>query len=288
MPNVSNTLEVLPAKIIGMSNADYRAADGFSRSYLHAVATQGGDAQRWMDLGHPLVPPSSALKLGTMFDSLVEGICAGRDIDGMISVPPVGVLAKDGSRRGKAYEEWASSATGMVCSQESEFRLRSMIESLLSHRAARDLVESTHETQVSVFFNCGRHRVKVRPDGCTPAVWWDLKSTSAKWGSIYRSVVDYGYAEQEWLYVQGAIAVGYESHRMPFVFTQSEPPHGTRVFYIPQDLVEAAGVRMLKTMELAALRIESDSQESYQDSVEIEEMVFPKWAIKEENPLEVF
>ncbi len=282
--NVSSTLDVLPAKIVGMSNADYRAADGFSRSYLHAVATQGGDAQRWMDLGHSLVPPSNSLRLGTMFDTIVEGICRGQSLDGMISVPPVDVLAKDGSRRGKAYDEWASNVKGIVCNQDTEFRLRSMVDSLLSHPVARMLVEETSETQVSVFFNCGRHRVKVRPDGCTPTRWWDLKSTSAKWGSIYKSVVDYGYAEQEWLYVQGAMAIGYDQHRMPFVFTQTEPPHGTRVFYLPEEMVAAAGVRMLNTMELASLRIQSGS---YEDSSEIEEMNFPRWSVREEEPLEV-
>lgn len=282
--NVSSSLDVLPAKIIGMSNADYRAADGFSRSYLHAVATQGGDAQRWMDLGHSLVPPSNSLRLGTMFDTVIEGICQGKSFDGMLSVPPVSVLAKDGSRRGKAYDEWAANAPGIVCNQETEFRLQSMVESLLAHPVAKKLVEDTVETQVSVFYNCGRHRVKVRPDGCTSYAWWDLKSTSQKWGSLFRSVLDYGYAEQEWLYVEGAKAIGYEPHRMPFVFTQTDPPHGTRVFYIPKEMVEAAGVRMLNTMELASLRIESDA---YQDSTEIEEMTFPKWAVHEEEPLEI-
>lgn len=282
--NVSSSLDALPAKIVGMSNADYRAADGFSRSYLHAVATQGGDAQKWMDLGHPLVPPSNSLRLGTMFDTVVEGVCRGGNIDDMICVPPVEVLAKDGSRRGKAYDEWAANVSGIVCNQDTEFRLRSMVESLLSHSVARKLVEDTTETQVSVFFNYGRHRVKVRPDACTKAIWWDLKSTSSKWGGIHRSVVDYGYAEQEWLYVEGAKAIGYDHHRMPFVFTQTEPPHGTRVFYIPEDLVAAAGVRMVNTMEIASLRISSGD---YEDSGEIEEMLFPKWVSREEEPLEL-
>ena len=251
---------------------------------LHAVATQGGDAQRWMDLGHPLVPPSGSLQLGTLFDTLIEGIIGGRSVDDMICVPPTSVLAKDGSRRGKAYDEWASNASGVVCSQDTEFKLRSMVDSMMSCPPARRLVEDTSETQVSVFFNCGRHRVKVRPDGCTPLIWWDLKTTSSRWDSIHRSVVDYGYAEQEWLYVEGAKAIGYDHHRMPFVFVQTMPPHGTRVFYIPEETVRSAGTRMLNTMELASLRISSNC---YEDVDEITEMTFPRWAIKTEDPLEV-
>ncbi|NBT35322.1 MAG: hypothetical protein EBT03_07260 [Betaproteobacteria bacterium] len=282
--NISTTLDSLPCKIVGMSNADYRAADGFSRSYLHAVATQGGDAQRWMDLGHPLVPPSNSLQLGTLFDMVVESIIGGKSIDDLLAVPPSSVLAKDGSRRGKAYDEWASNVNGIVCSQDTEFKLRSMIDSLMSCQPARRLVEGTTETQVSVFFNCGKHRVKVRPDACTPTIWWDLKTTSSKWDGIHRSVVDYGYAEQEWMYVQGAMAIGYEHHRMPFVFVQTMPPHGTRVFYIPEEAVATAGTRMLNAMEIASLRISSGC---YEDVDEIVEMTIPRWANRTEEPLEV-
>ena len=84
--------------------------------------------------------------------------------------------------------------------------------------------------------------------------------------------------------IEGAKAIGYDHHRMPFVFTQTEPPHGTRVFYIPEDLVAAAGVRMVNTMEIASLRISSGD---YEDSGEIEEMLFPKWVSREEEPLEL-
>jgi hypothetical protein len=51
------------------------------------------------------------------------------------------------------------------------------------------------------------------------------------------------------------MAVGMEWHRMPFVFTQTMPPYSTRVYYLPEDLVEAAGARMREAMEIASLRI---------------------------------
>lgn len=266
----------LPVKFVGMSGSDYRSHnDFFSRSYLAAVYKEGADAQRWMDLGHDLVNPSASLSTGTRFDMILEGIMQGRSVDDMIATAPDSVLTKQGHRRGKAYDEWKAAQSGIVVSADDEFQLRSMVESLLSNALARELVETTVETQVSVFFEIDGHRIKVRPDGCTPSLWWDLKSTSSKWSKIHQSVLDYSYCEQEWLYVQGAMAVGMEWHRMPFVFTQTMPPYSTRVYYLPEELVEAAGVRMREAMEIASLRISTGVYTP--DEYVVHELEVPYW-----------
>lgn len=275
----------LPCKIVGMTGDDYRSLnDYFSRSYLHAVASHGGEAQQWMDLGHSLVPFTNSLRIGTMFDRAIEGICRGKSLDSLIATPPPEVLAKDGSRRGKAYDAWKAEQGGsglMDCNEDTAFQLRSMVDSLMANPIAKGLVESTTETQVSVFFELDGHRVKVRPDGCTKTLWWDLKTTSSKWDALWRSAQDYGYCEQEWLYCAGAKAIGYEHFRMPFVFTQTSPPYSTRVLYLPEDMVSAAGVRMRNAMQVAKLRILTGV---YQPEVfEIEEIAFPRYAIKNEE-----
>lgn len=272
----------LPFKAIGMSGDDYRSRnDFFSRSYLHATASHGGEAQQWMDLGHSLVPYTNSIRIGSMFDRIVEGVCMGKKMSDMIVSPPSSVLAKNGHRRGKAYDEWCESQTGMVCNDETQFQLESMLENLMKHPQARRLVDDTNENQVSVFFQIGRHRVKVRPDGCTPYCWWDLKTTSSKWNQLWRSMTDYGYAEQEWLYVEGAKAMGLPHHRMPFVFCQTMAPYSTRVFYLPEDIVQAAGVRMKNTMDIAALRIATGVYIPADQG--IEELEVPRFVRKEEE-----
>ena len=272
----------LPCKIVGMTGEEYRSQnDFFSRSYLHAVASQGGDAQRWMDLGHPLVNYTNSLKLGTMFDRAIEGVCKGKTLDSMLSIPPPEVLAKDGSRRGKAYDAWKEEHDSrglMDCTEDTAFQLHSMVESLMENPIARSLVESTTETQVSVFFEIDGHRVKARPDGCTPGMWWDLKTTSSKWDRLWRSAVDYGYCEQEWLYVAGAKAIGYDHFRMPFVFTHTSPPYSTKVLFLPDDMVSAAGVRMRHAMDVSRLRQVTGVYR--QEICEIEELEFPNYAYK--------
>jgi hypothetical protein len=282
-------MDTLPRKVVGMANADYFAQNDFdSRSFFVAVLKGGGSAQRWLDLGHRIFEGNSATSLGSDFDTLIMGLCEGHhDIDHYLAIAPADVLGVDGRRGTKAYKEWEAEtvATGRIpCNEEYAFKLRTMAESLLANPAARKCVTETVETQVSVFFELNGHRVKVRPDGCAIDYWWDLKSTSAPWDALYRSVFDYGYAEQEWLYVRAAMAMGMDHFRMPFVFVHSVPPYDCQVFYLPQDVVDEAGRRMERVMEEVRLRRETGI---YTPATfgEITELVIPPWAQKKEEVL---
>jgi len=276
----------LPRKVIGMSAADYFSQNDFlSRSFLHSVAKYGGEAQRWMDQGYPLFTGNAATTHGSNFDALVMAVAEGKKFSDIVQVPPPDVLASNGSRRGKAYEDWRdkAKAKGIIdVNAEDAWKLEQMLNHLLENPAAKRLVDETTETQVSVFFEVNGHRCKVRPDGCTPTLWWDLKSTSSTWDRLYRSVFDFGYAEQQWLYTEAAKAIGYDDFRMPFVFVQTMPPFACHVFYLPQELVNEAGLRMLRVMEEVRLRRETGVYEPA-DAGEITELQIPKWALKQEE-----
>ena len=275
-----------PRKVRGMSNADYHAMnDHLNRSFATAVAKYGGEAQKWMDEGYSLFSGSKATTLGSRFDTLISGACEGKQFSEMVAVPPPEVLASNGARRGGKYEEFKAKAAakGMIdCNAEEAWQLEKMYDHLFANDAARHLVEATTETQISVFFELNGHRCRVRPDGCTPTLWWDLKTTSSTWDKIHLSASEYGYYEQEWFYVQAAMAVGMEHHRMPFVFVQTMPPFKCKVFYQPVDLVEEAGRRMVRVMEEIRLRRETGIYEPA-DAGEITEMVVPAWARKQEE-----
>ena len=114
-----------------MSAADYFAQNDFlSRSYLHSVARFGGEAQRWMDSGYSLFSGNSATKLGSKFDALVMGICEGKQLGDMLQVPPPDVLASNGSRRGKAYDEWKAKAEGYNAEREARLAAEAKISEL--------------------------------------------------------------------------------------------------------------------------------------------------------------
>lgn len=277
-------------KVIGMAMADYQSQnDHDSRSFFVAVLRGGGPAQQWLDQGHRLFEGNAATSLGTDFDSLMMGLAEGRDMEYMLAVATADALTSNGQRRGKAWEEFLGKcvAEGRIpCNEEHAFKLRTMADSFLANPAARKCLNDTTETQVSVFFTLNGHRVKVRPDGCCADYWWDLKTTSADWGDLYRSVFTYGYPEQEWLYVQAAMALGMDGFRMPFVFVHSVPPFDCQVFYLPTDVVEEAGRRMERVMEEVRLRRETGV---YMPAThgEITELVIPPWARKQEEVIEL-
>lgn len=279
-------MDSFPKKVIGMSNVDYHAHNDFlGRSYLHSVAKHGGEAQRWLDEGHSLFGGNTGTRTGSKWDTIITAVCEGRKLTDVMAIPPSDVLAANGHRRGLKYDAWKAEAEakGLVdCNQEEGWQFERMLEHLMANAAARSLIEQTTETQVSVFFQLMGHFCKVRPDGCTPSLWWDMKSTSSTWDKVFRSAIDFGYAEQEWFYVQGAMALGMEHFRMPFIFCQTMAPFGCRVFYLPVEIVEEAGLRMTRVMEEVRLRRETGVYESA-DAGEITELQFPNWANKKEE-----
>lgn len=269
-------------KVVGMSAEDYFAQNDFdSRSYFVSVMRFGGAAQHWMDQGHSLFGGNSATKLGTKFDTAIMAIAGGKSVDEVIVTPPADVLDAAGRRSGGKYKTWAASIQPwqIDCNEDEAFVLRTMVEHTLDNPAARGLIEATTETQLSVFGEINGHPVKCRPDGCTPELWWDLKSTSATWDRLYASVIDYGYGEQEWLYRELAKQVGWDHFRMPFVFTQTMAPYACHVFYLPVDWVEEAGQRLLRVMEEVRLR-RSTGEYFPIDHGEITELVIPQWAVR--------
>lgn len=276
-------IDKLPCKIVGMPNSEYHGLREFdSRSFLHAADRYGGEAQWWMDKGHSLFGGNSATSKGSDFDALITGMLEGKQFKDLVVVPPAEVLSASGARSGGKYKEWAAGQTGIVCTEDQAEQFKCMVNSMVGNDAVHRLMSQTNETQVSVFWERDGHKLKVRPDACTPVCWWDLKTTSHGWDRIYRSVVDYGYDMQAALYQWGAEAIGYEPFRMPFVFVQTTPPYGCRAFFLPEQMVENARERLKSVMEQVRLR-RSTGLYMPAESNEINELEIPAWALRQEE-----
>lgn len=281
------TIKELPTKVIGMSNQAYRMESDFdSRSFLKTVAKYGGEVQLWLEQGKTFFGGNAGTSKGSEFDEIITGILGGKRFEDMVVTPPDDVLGKGGSRTTNAYREWAAQQTAIICTADQLWAYQQMHSSMLGNDAAYELMKKTVETQVSVFFEIDGHPLKTRPDACCADRWWDLKTTSQPWEKLFFSARDYGYYEQEWLYVESAKAIGLPHFRMPFVFVQTMPPYGCKVFHLPVELVEAAGRRMRNTMEEVRLR-RSTGMYMPADANEINELVVPAWAQKEEEYVEV-
>lgn len=276
-------IDQLPCKIIGMSNEEYHSLREFDgRSFFHAVEKSDGVSQLWLDKGLSLWGGNSATSKGSDFDAMVTGVLEGKRFEDMCVTPPAEVLDARGARSGKAYKEWAATQTGVICTAEQREQFSRMLNNMLGNEAVYELMKETTETQVSVFFELNGHKCKVRPDACTPTRWWDLKTTSHGWDRIYRSVVDYGYDMQEALYVSGAVALGMDPFRMPFIFVQTVAPYGCRAFYLPEEMVANAQQRLNSVMEQVRLR-RSTGMYMPAEANEIVELEVPRWALRKEE-----
>lgn len=277
-------ITTLPCKIVGMSNEEYHSLSEFdNRSLIHAVKKGGGEAQLWLDKGRRLFNGNAATAKGSEFDDIVTGMLNGKSFDDLVVVPPADVLDSTGGRRGNAYKAWAAEQTGVICTFEQMSQYRTMVDSMMGNDAVhRTCWAPTVETQPSVFFELDGHKLRCRPDACTQALWWDLKTTSMPWDRIYRSVIDYGYDMQEALYVAGAEALGMETFRMPFVFVQTMPPYACRAFLLPEEMVANARARLRSVLEQIRLR-RSTGMYMPEESREIVELEIPQWALREEE-----
>lgn len=278
-----SSITELPTKVVGMSNSAYHGEKEFdSRSFLHTVAKYGGEVQLWLDEGKTFFGGNAATSKGSEFDQIITGILEGKTFDSLVVTPPDDILGANGSRSTKAYKEWAVQQEGIICTADQRQQYQEMLNSMRDNDAVFDLMKRTVETQVSVFFEIAGHKLKTRPDACCADLWWDLKTTSHSWDRLFRSAIDYGYAEQEWLYVESAKAIGYSHFRMPFVFVQTTAPYACRAFYLPQEMVDNAGQRMLNVMEEVRLR-RSTGMYMPADANDITELSVPAWALRGEE-----
>ena len=277
------TITDLPTRVIGMSMQAYLAEKDFdSRSTIVQVMEGGGEVQAFQDEGFSVFAGNEGTRKGTQFDHLVTGVCQGKGFMEQISIPPPDVLGSNGSRSTKAYKEWEALQQGVVMSELEAWKAQRMFESLRECDSAWELISLTKLTQASYFAEIDSHPVKVRPDGECEDLWWDLKTTSSSWSKLARSVKDFHYGEQEWLYREVAKCFGMPHFRMPFVFVSTQPPFGCRVFLLPEDYVEECGARMRATMELMRLR-RSTGEYLPLDHGEVQELAIPEWVRRTEE-----
>lgn len=266
-----------------LSNDAYHGEKAFiSRSTAHQIFRYGGRGQWLLEKGRRLVGMNAGLKIGSWFDSYWEAKALGEDVSGLFVVAPSDVLAADGSRRGKAYTDWAKSQSGTIVTQEDIDLLQLMWDGVEQCAAAVFYLHETSDTQRSVFWeDRGGHKRKARFDGQTPSLIYDVKTTSSQWDQVYKSFIDYGYIWQAAWYTDAAYQIGYEPFNMPFIVVQTVPPYETKVFTMPSDMVDAAREQIDQTLDAIRLRKETGEYLPADYGVE-QEMTFPAWVWKKE------
>lgn len=263
---------------VDMPNAAYHAEKGhISRSTAHRyMGAEGGRAQRFAERGGVLFSGNAATGFGTAVDIAVGAEMRGVDWKSSVVVPPEGVLAADGSRRGKAYQDWKVTipADGCEVNATDYAKVGEIVESIREHDAARALLEAATHSQYSVFWtDADGHARKARADGVTATEWFDLKTTSSEWRDLKWSFRRFGYDWQSVWYGDAAKVAGFGDFTFKFIVVQVSPPFNVKVVTLPADVLARAAEEIKETLDAIRSRRETGLYvpESYHA---VEELVF--------------
>lgn len=248
-----------------LSNEDYhREQEHISRSTAHRYCgDEGGPCQLFVDTYHEsLFSGNAATSFGSLVDAACECEMSGENWKAQIAVPPPGVLAADGSRRGKAFLEWRSTIFQGTyeCSQSDFDKISKIIASLRMHSNANALLEAASQTQLSVFWtDANGHKRKARADGATPGHWFDLKTTSSEWRDLKYSFRRFGYDWQAAWYSEAARAAGFSNpDYFPFVCVQTFAPYKVKVVTLAESAVRRASEEIRETLDAIVRRRETN------------------------------
>lgn len=250
---------------LDMSNDEYHAERlHISRSTAHRYFGEEGGACQWFvdTYGESLFGGNSATNFGSLVDLACEYEMSGRNWRTAVCVPPPGVLASDGSRRGKAYQEWRAAsipAGGFECNQTDFDKVEKIITSLRAHENANRLLEAATNSQLSVFWTDENgHRRKARADGVTSDHWFDLKTTSSEWRDLKYSFRRFGYDWQAAWYAEAAKVAGFSRpDHFPFVCVQTYAPYRVKVVTLSQSVIDRAAAEIKETLDEIVRRRET-------------------------------
>jgi hypothetical protein len=262
LPGVIDTKNA-PFIDVDMPNEAYHAEKRhISRSTAHRYADDdmGGRSQRYAERGGSLFGGNSSTGFGTIVDVACGAEMRGVDWRSQVAVPPGSVLASDGSRRGKAYQEWKATlpAGCCECNATDYAKVQDIIASIYEHDAAKALVKAATHSQYSVFWtDSDGHARKARADGVTPRGWFDLKTTSSEWRDLKWSFLRFGYDWQAVWYADAARVAGFEPFDFPFIVVQTFAPFNVKVVTLPGDVLARAADEIKRTLDAVRTRRET-------------------------------
>lgn len=197
-----------------LSNSELGVFDDSPRGYY----------RRFISRVDPAPEPTDAMQFGTLFGQIAMGL--GPEI---VEIPKI-ALAADGSRRGKAYQQFLDDNPGKLLLTTTQVQqIAWMLESLRDHEmAARLFMDAPGEVEFAIRWECEKTGLKRRAklDKLLGNLILDLKTTkSADPKSFASSVLDYGYHRQACFYQDAVAALYGEKLPVVFVCVERTPPY---------------------------------------------------------------
>lgn len=223
-------------KILEISNEEYHASEGLSKSNLDKFAQS--PATYFYNKQNP-EPPTPAMEMGTLVHTAIL------EFDKLDERYAVGVECDRRTKEGKAL--WAkfqedNQGKKIITSEDYNTAL-AMRESVLANPKAKKLLDSA-EVEQSYYWIDKRTGVlcKCRPDAVNLGYLIDIKSTTdASINAFMRSAHNFRYHNQSAWYSDGYYEVsGNNPKGFIFIVVEKKPPYQVAL-YVAEDLFTEAG-----------------------------------------------
>ena len=189
----------------------------------------------------------------------------------------------DGTRRGKAWEEFKQAAgKKVVLSKDEQNLVEDMAAAVKFHPDAAEFLADATAREASGIWEDERTGVvcKLRSDLVNDnlATIVDVKTTrDARRDAFERSIFTYGYHRQAAMYLDGWQALGRNYEHFVFICVEKEPPFAVALYRLRDDVVELGRKELRELLNRYQTCIESDDWGAYEAGVH--DIGIPAWAI---------
>lgn len=219
-----------------MTNKEYRAAEGISRSELFTIINKT-PMHFLYESTHPKEDTQS-LKFGrAVHAAILEPEVFGKEF---CPIPKIDRRTKEGKA---AYEEFMAEATGKEVITEEELDIINDMRAVVMRDIhASTFLQGEHEQSFFWTDEATGEKCKVRPDCITEIdgkkYLVDYKTTdSCADGAFERSVKKYGYKFQAGMYREGYFQNTFEDVGFVFVAQEKTAPYAVRVYVCTEEFM---------------------------------------------------
>lgn len=261
--------------IISLPEAQYRAAEGISKSMLDWIAAPRTPAHYKAKVDG-LIPDEQtpAMRLGQMIH---RAILEPETVKGAWVVKPEGMMftTKDG-------KEWKAAQTMPIITSDEAATITGMRDSVRRHPAVKRVLANAR-TEVSLFANgedgiLRKARIDALPESGNVLV--DIKSCqSADPDLMSKSVASYRYEVQAAYYLDICQLLGIDRSEFLFVCVEKHPPYAVAVYALDQDAIDWGRKQYRADLALLKRCMAEDHWPSFTE--DIITLGLPAWAQKQ-------
>lgn len=219
-----------------MSQKEYRAAEGISRSELFKIARSPLHFKYSME--NPV--DSESLAFGRALHKYV--LEKDDFFNDFIVLPEINKRTKAGKEEYERYQVEAFEHEKELVSRDDMSVIIAMYDAVMANPLAKQLLAGDHEKDFFWTDDMTGERCKCRPDCLTEydglKYIVDYKSTdSCEDGHFERSCRKYGYKFQAGMYTEGVFQNTFEQYGFAFIAQEKKAPYAVRVYFCSPEFV---------------------------------------------------